>query len=76
MDPSLCQLGLSHVDFYLVPHPSTGLRDVWSQMEHIRDVELARSIGVANFNVDQLTELLEHAKYVPAVNQVRPSYRQ
>jgi len=32
-----------------------------------------RSIGVSNFNLEQLRLLLKTAKVVPAVNQVRPS---
>jgi diketogulonate reductase-like aldo/keto reductase len=32
-----------------------------------------RAIGVSNFSVQQIKELLKFAKVVPAVNQVGPS---
>jgi aldehyde reductase len=39
-------------------------------MERLKDLGLVRSIGVSNFDSNQLHELLSHAKYPPVVNQV------
>jgi hypothetical protein len=40
-------------------------------MERLKDAGLVRSIGVSNFDDGQLAELIKHAKYPPAANQVR-----
>jgi diketogulonate reductase-like aldo/keto reductase len=51
------------------------MKTVWKQMEAVQKAGLARSIGVSNFDDRDLAELLEHAKVVPAANQVCPSSR-
>jgi len=68
---SLERLGLERVDLYLVHWPVEGLRrDTWRAMERLRDDGLARSIGVSNYTVRHLEELLGHARIPPSVNQV------
>jgi diketogulonate reductase-like aldo/keto reductase len=64
------QLNLSHVDLYLLPS-SAASWDAWVAMEHVRDVGLARSIGVSGFDVDSLAALQASAKHPPTVDQVR-----
>ncbi|XP_048481165.1 aldo-keto reductase AKR2E4 [Plutella xylostella] len=44
--------------------------DTWRGFESVLDQGLARAIGVSNFNVQQLTRLVEGARVRPAVNQV------
>ena len=51
----------------LTPVP---LAETWSAMESLVDRGLARAIGVSNFGVEQLTELLSRARIRPAVNQI------
>lgn len=68
---SLERLGTSYVDLYLVHWPVPGCTlETWRAMEEIYESGRARAIGVCNFNEVQLTELLEHADVVPAVNQI------
>ncbi len=70
-DSSLEKLGLEYVDLYLVHWPVAGKRlDSWRALEHIFESKRARAIGVSNFLVPHLQELLAHAKVVPAVNQI------
>lgn len=47
-------------------------RDTWRAMEKIfkEHPEKVKSIGVSNFSVKYLTELLKIATVVPAVNQI------
>uniref|UniRef100_A0A6N2NE75 NADP-dependent oxidoreductase domain-containing protein n=1 Tax=Salix viminalis TaxID=40686 RepID=A0A6N2NE75_SALVM len=54
------------------------LKQAWKAMEGLVDLGLVRAIGVSNFSVQQITELLKFAKVVPAVNQVElhPFWRQ
>jgi len=72
---SLEKLGLDYVDLYLIHSPHVAqakgnLQDVWKGMEEVKKEGLAKSIGVSNFDVDALKEVLEVATVVPSVNQV------
>lgn len=44
--------------------------DTWHGMEDVRRMGLTRSIGVSNFNVEQLTRVLYNCSIIPAMNQV------
>lgn len=71
IDKSLASLGLAQVDLYLVHWPVEGLRgETWRAMERILADGKARAIGVSNYTVRHLDELLATAKVPPAVNQV------
>lgn len=70
---SLKKLGLEYVDLYLVhtPGPHAGrLKEVWKMMEECKRERQAKSIGVSNFDVVHLQEILEGAEFPPSVNQV------
>ncbi len=73
-DSSLRKLGLDYVDLYLLhwPVPSDFEATVASYRaaEKVLADGRARAIGVSNFNAKHLENLAEHAKVVPAVNQV------
>lgn len=70
-EASLTLLGLEQVDLYLVHWPVQGLRkDTWRAMERLRADGKARAVGVSNYTVRHLEELLGHAREAPAVNQV------
>jgi diketogulonate reductase-like aldo/keto reductase len=70
-DASLKRLGLDYVDLYLLHWPVGGKRlDSWRALERLYDEKRARAIGVSNFLVPHLKELLGAAKHVPAVNQI------
>jgi len=73
---SLKKLGFTYVDLFLIhdptPHQRAGrLKEIWTQMEQVKDEGLAKSIGVSNFKVSDLEEILPGAKIIPSVNQVR-----
>src|SRR5262245_32726539 len=73
-DASLNRLGLDYVDLYLIHWPVAGKRlESWRALERIHDDGLARSIGVSNFLLPHLEELLGNAKARPAVNQIELS---
>lgn len=44
--------------------------DTWRGMEEALKLGLTKSIGVSNFNEEQLGRLLKSAKVKPVVNQV------
>jgi diketogulonate reductase-like aldo/keto reductase len=68
---SLDRLGLDYVDLYLIHWPVAGKRlDSWRALETIFADKRARAIGVSNYLVPHLEELLAKANVVPAVNQI------
>jgi diketogulonate reductase-like aldo/keto reductase len=70
-DASLKRLGLDYVDLYLIHWPVAGKRlDSWRALERLHEEGRVRSIGVSNFLVPHLQELLGKAKHRPAVNQI------
>lgn len=82
LDESLAKLGLDYVDLYLIHWPNPkALReeqawkvrnaDCWRAMEDLLEAGKIRSIGVSNFLPKHLDALLETAKIMPAVNQIR-----
>lgn len=44
--------------------------DTWKEMERLVDLGLVKSIGVSNFNSQQIERLLAHCRIKPVVNQV------
>lgn len=44
--------------------------DTWRAMEECVDKGLVRSIGVSNFNSQQLKRLMEHCRIKPVTNQI------
>ncbi|KZT08249.1 Aldo/keto reductase [Laetiporus sulphureus 93-53] len=65
--------GVDYVDMYLIHGPKHAQPDIptiWKKMEEIQADGLAKSIGVSNFNVEQLETLLSSATTKPAVNQI------
>ena len=70
LDTSLRKLKLDYVDLYLIHYPVRERRQSWRALEALRAQGKARSIGVSNFTIRHLTELLAETATVPAVNQV------
>ena len=68
---SLERLGVDQVDLYIVHWPQGGPTWAWPGLERARERGYARSIGVSNFSVGELDELLSVAEIPPAVNQVQ-----
>jgi diketogulonate reductase-like aldo/keto reductase len=68
---SLERLGIDQVDLYIIHWPQGGPTWAWPGMERAREAGYARSIGVSNFSVGELDELLAIAETPPVVNQVQ-----
>jgi aldehyde reductase len=47
--------------------------DTWKAMEKLVDLGLVKSIGISNFNSEQITRVLENCRIKPVVNQVECS---
>jgi diketogulonate reductase-like aldo/keto reductase len=68
---SLERLGVDYVDLYIIHWPQGGPTWAWDGMQRAREAGHARSIGVSNFSVAELDELLGVADTPPVVNQVQ-----
>lgn len=67
------KLGLEYFDLYLIhwPLPKRGkYKETWRAMEKLYKEGLIRAIGVSNFQVDHLKDLMSDAEVAPMVNQV------
>ena len=70
-DQSLENLQTPYVDLLLIHFPVTEYRrPAWRRMEEIARSGRARAIGVSNYTVRHLEELLRECSIKPAVNQV------
>jgi diketogulonate reductase-like aldo/keto reductase len=70
-EDSLRKLGLDYLDLYLLHWPIKGRhRTAWQAMERLQRTGRIRAIGVSNYMIPHLDELLPNAEIVPAVNQI------
>ncbi|XP_026317655.1 aldo-keto reductase AKR2E4-like [Hyposmocoma kahamanoa] len=77
---SLNDLQLDYVDLYLVHYPmaykkdgsisETDYLETWKGMEDAKEQNLAKSIGVSNFNLTQMQRLWDNSRIKPAVLQI------
>ncbi len=70
-EKSLQRLGLEYVDCYLIHWPVPGTRiDTWNALRELYAEGKCRSIGVSNYTIHHLEELLSGSDVVPVLNQV------
>lgn len=70
-EASLGRLQMDYVDLLLIHWPvKDKYKDTWRALEHIYHEGKARSIGVSNFHIQHLEDLIATSKLVPMVNQV------
>ena len=70
-EESLRRLGLKYLDLYLVHWPVSGVRnESWRAMEKMLRDGKCRAIGVSNYTINHLNDLLVSSNTIPAVNQV------
>ena len=69
-EASLKKLSTDYIDLYLIHLPQGDVHSSWAAMEELYREGKVRAIGVSNFNMDQIQDLIKRHIVVPAVNQV------
>ncbi|MEK3732309.1 MULTISPECIES: aldo/keto reductase [Paenibacillus] len=65
------KLGLDVIDLYLIHWPGKDkYKETWKALIHLQQEGYVRSIGVSNFHVHHLQDIIEDSGVVPVVNQV------
>jgi 2,5-diketo-D-gluconate reductase A len=72
LDASLHALGVDAVDLWLIHWPPRRKSvPVWRELVKARDEGRARAVGVSNYGIDDIDELISATGEKPAVNQIR-----
>ncbi|UUZ82474.1 aldo/keto reductase [Paenibacillus sp. P26] len=70
-DTSLNKLGLDYLDLYLIHWPVKGkYKEAWRALETLYKQGRVKAIGVSNFQIHHLEDLMQDAEIKPMVNQV------
>lgn len=70
-EASLQKLGLDYLDLYLIHWPVEGkFKEAWRALETLYKEGKVKAIGVSNFQIHHLEELMKDAEIKPMINQV------
>lgn len=70
-EESLKKLELDYLDLYLVHWPVEGkYKDTWRALETLYKEDRVRAIGVSNFQIHHLQDVMKDAEIKPMINQV------
>jgi 2,5-diketo-D-gluconate reductase A len=66
------ELGLEYVDLMLIhrPPPMGAGEDLWEGLIRAKKEGLVRDIGVSNYSIELMNQLIEMSREVPVVNQI------
>ena len=67
---SLENLQVDYIDLYLIHWPNKLNNETWKAFEYLYESGKVKAIGVCNFKIGHLEELMKNAKIKPMVNQV------
>lgn len=67
---SLRRLAMDYIDLYLIHYPVRERLNSWEVMASMKARGKVRSIGVSNFTVRHLKEMLAKSASIPVINQV------
>lgn len=70
-ETSLKKLGLDYLDLYLIHWPVEGkYKDAWRALESLYKDGRVKAIGMSNFQIHHLEDLMKDAEVKPMINQV------
>ncbi|MEK4879832.1 MULTISPECIES: aldo/keto reductase [Paenibacillus] len=67
---SLGRLQVDYLDLYLIHQPFGDVYGSWRAMEELYREGKIKAIGVSNFQMDRLIDLISHNEITPAINQI------
>jgi diketogulonate reductase-like aldo/keto reductase len=72
LEESLRLLGFDYVDLFLIHSPNDKKNRLhqWRALEKAKELGLVKSIGVSNYGIHHLEELMRTANVLPATNQI------
>jgi diketogulonate reductase-like aldo/keto reductase len=71
IEKSLQRMGLDHVDLYLVHWPQGGPTWAWPGMQKALERGHTRAIGVSNFSIEEVEQVIALGGPQPVMNQVQ-----
>lgn len=80
VEETLEKLGTDYLDLYLIHWPvvkgkdgdwQTDNQETWKAFEELYEEGVLKSIGVSNFSIEHLKNLMDHCKIPPMVNQIK-----
>jgi diketogulonate reductase-like aldo/keto reductase len=69
-EDSLKRLDMDYLDLYLIHWPRELSNETWKALEKIYSEGKTKAIGVSNFKIKDLEEILQNYEIPPAVNQI------
>lgn len=66
---TLKKLNTDYLDLYLIHWPRKLRNETWKALEKLYEEDKVKTIGVANFAVHHLIEIIENFEITPAINQ-------
>lgn len=69
-DLSMKRLGLDVLDLYLIHQPYGDVHGAWRAMEELNREGRVRAIGISNFQLDRVMDMIVFNEIAPAVNQI------
>lgn len=67
---SLDRLGTDYLDLYLIHWASANYIETWKAMEGLYKAGKIKAIGVSNFQIHHLEDLMSHTEIIPMINQI------
>ncbi len=67
---SAARLNIGYIDLYLIHWPHAGKHRAWKALEEIYSRGITKAIGVSNYELEDLEDLLRICRVPPSVNQV------
>ncbi len=70
-EQSLKRLQTHYIDLYMIHWPvKTKYIDTYKAIEKLYSEEQVKAIGVCNFSIQQLEDLMQQSQIIPAINQI------
>ena len=72
IEKSLQNLNLDYVDLYLIhsPHAKKGRIEQWESLLELKELGKTKHVGVSNWGINHLEELVEKGYPLPSANQI------